>query len=184
MGPGMGPGHDDGVTRVGLRDASLCSLSPPKKMIQTTRDEVNACFSEIIQEVTQLQMKVLDFVEKEEAAALGKLGSSIRQSHNRLLKLERDSIWLRTLLTNQSDQQFLQVRPHPPHPHLCPRPCHDLHSPSTHRYTGSAQTLDKGISAWGCITLSIPLPQGASIAILSLHQHPWPLPPPQHSASP
>uniref|UniRef100_A0A9L0RXL6 E3 ubiquitin/ISG15 ligase TRIM25-like n=1 Tax=Equus caballus TaxID=9796 RepID=A0A9L0RXL6_HORSE len=81
------------------------------KMIQTTRDEVNACFSEIIQEVTQLQMKVLDFVEKEEAAALGKLGSSIRQSHNRLLKLERDSIWLRTLLTNQSDQQFLQVVP-------------------------------------------------------------------------
>ncbi|KAF3817275.1 hypothetical protein GH733_011675 [Mirounga leonina] len=81
------------------------------KLIQTTREEVNTCFSEIIQEVRQLQMKVLDFVEKEEATALGKLGSSIQQSHNRLLKLEGDSIWLRTLLANRSDQQFLQEFP-------------------------------------------------------------------------
>ncbi|XP_025715815.1 E3 ubiquitin-protein ligase TRIM65-like [Callorhinus ursinus] len=81
------------------------------KLIQTTREEVNTCFSEIIQEVRQLQMKVLDFVAKEEAAALGRLGSSIQQSHNRLLKLEEDSIWLCTLLTNRSDQQFLQEFP-------------------------------------------------------------------------
>ena len=93
----------------------------PQKLIQTTRDEVNACFSEIIQEVKQLQMKVLDFVEKEEADALGKLGSSIQQSHNRLLKLEGDSIWLRALLANRSDQQFLQASPRP-HSCLCPRP--------------------------------------------------------------
>ncbi|XP_008071542.1 E3 ubiquitin/ISG15 ligase TRIM25-like [Carlito syrichta] len=77
-------------------------------LIQTTRDEVNTCFSEIIQEVQQLQMKVLDFVEKEEAAALGKLGSSIQQSHNRLLKLEGDSVWLQNLLANRNDQEFLQ----------------------------------------------------------------------------
>ncbi|OWK14045.1 hypothetical protein Celaphus_00001648, partial [Cervus elaphus hippelaphus] len=76
------------------------------KLIQTTREEVNACFSEIIQEIKQMQMKVLDFVEKEEAAALGKLGGSIQQSHNRLLKLEGDSIWLRSLLANRSDQQL------------------------------------------------------------------------------
>ena len=82
-------------------------------MIQTTRDEVNACFSEIIQEIKQMQVKVLDFVEKEEATALGKLGGSIQQSHNRLLKLEGDSIWLRSLLANRSDQQFLQARPLP-----------------------------------------------------------------------
>lgn len=103
-------------------------------MIQTTRDEVNTCFSEIIQEVKQLQMKVLDFVEKEEAAALGKLGSSIQQSHNRLLKLEGDSIWLRTLLANRSDQQFLQARP--THPFQGPRaliePLLPLH-PQTHQ---------------------------------------------------
>nr|KAF6457223.1 hypothetical protein HJG63_011745 [Rousettus aegyptiacus] len=81
------------------------------KLIQATRNEVNSCFSEIMQEVKHLQMKVLDFVDKEEAAALGKLGSSIQQSHNRLLKLEGDSIWLRTLLANRSDQQFLQEFP-------------------------------------------------------------------------
>ncbi|XP_039082499.1 E3 ubiquitin/ISG15 ligase TRIM25-like isoform X3 [Hyaena hyaena] len=92
------------------------------KLIQTTRDEVNACFSEIIQEVKQLQMKVLDFVEKEEAAALGKLGSSIQQSHNRLLKLEGDSIWLRTLLANKSDQQFLQEFPRLKHFPACSEP--------------------------------------------------------------
>ncbi|XP_040312296.1 E3 ubiquitin/ISG15 ligase TRIM25-like isoform X6 [Herpailurus yagouaroundi] len=89
------------------------------KLIQTTHDEVNACFSEIIQEVRQLQMKVLDFVEKEEAAALGKLGSSIQQSHNRLLKLEGDSIWLRALLANRSDQQFLQEFPRLKHFPTC-----------------------------------------------------------------
>lgn len=63
-----------------------------QKRIQTTGDAVNSCFSEIVQEIKQLQGKVLDFVEKEVAAALGKLGSSIQQSHNRLLKLEGDSI--------------------------------------------------------------------------------------------
>lgn len=93
-------------------------------------------------------MKVLDFVDKEEAAALGKLGSTIQQSHNRLLKLEGDNIWLHTLLTNQSDQQLLQARPHatptsalgavttstPPPPTDTP----DLPRP--------AQTWDSGIS--------------------------------------
>lgn len=64
----------------------------------------------------QLQIKVLDFVEKEEEAALQKLGNSIQQSHSRLLKLEGDSIWLHSLLTNRSDEQFLQART-PPHTH-------------------------------------------------------------------
>lgn len=108
---------------------SLNTPSPPhpQKLTQTTRDEVNTCFSEIIQEIKQLQMKVLDFVEKEEAAALGKLGSSIQQSHNRLLKLEGDSIWLRTLLSSRSDQQFLQARPRPTSPPPRPQACHNLH---------------------------------------------------------
>nr|XP_036267999.1 E3 ubiquitin-protein ligase TRIM47-like [Pipistrellus kuhlii] len=81
------------------------------KLIQTMRDEVHSCFSGIIREVRQLQGKVLDFLDKEEAAALEKLGSSIQQSHSWLLKLEADSSWLRTVLTNSSDQQFLQEFP-------------------------------------------------------------------------
>lgn len=106
----------------------------PQKLIQRMRDEIHSCFSGIIQEVRQLQMKVLDFVEKEEAAALEKLGSSIQQSHNWLLKLEADSIWLRTLLTNPSDQQFLQARPHPtsaPGPATTSTP--PTHTPSAFR---------------------------------------------------
>lgn len=83
----------------------------PQKLIQTMRDEVNTCFLEILHEIKQLQMKVLDFVEKEEATALGKLGNSIQQSHNRLLKLEGDSVWLHSLLANRNDEQFLQARP-------------------------------------------------------------------------
>lgn len=71
---------------------------------------MDTCFSEILHEIKQLQMKVLDFVEKEEAAALGKLGNSIQQSHNRLLKLEGDGVWLHSLLANRSDEQFLQAR--------------------------------------------------------------------------
>ncbi|XP_037597007.1 E3 ubiquitin/ISG15 ligase TRIM25-like [Cebus imitator] len=81
------------------------------KLIQTMRHEVNTCFSEIIQEVKRLQVRILDFMEKEEAAALEKLSSSIQQSHNRLQKLKGDSIWLHTLLINQSNQQFLQEFP-------------------------------------------------------------------------
>ncbi|EGV92363.1 Tripartite motif-containing protein 16 [Cricetulus griseus] len=61
------------------------------KLTQTMRDEVTNCFSEILHEIKQLQIKVLDFVEQEEVAALGKLGSSIQQSRSRLLKLEEDS---------------------------------------------------------------------------------------------
>ncbi|XP_004374458.1 E3 ubiquitin/ISG15 ligase TRIM25-like [Trichechus manatus latirostris] len=86
----------------------VASLS---KLTQKMRNEVNTCFSEIIQEIKQLQVKVLEFVEREEATALGKLGSSIQRSHSRLLELEEDSVRLRTLLTNQSDQQFLQEFP-------------------------------------------------------------------------
>uniref|UniRef100_A0A8C5K963 Tripartite motif-containing 80 n=1 Tax=Jaculus jaculus TaxID=51337 RepID=A0A8C5K963_JACJA len=85
------------------------------KLIQTMREEVNTSFSEIIHEVKQLQKKVLDFVQKEEAAALGKLRNSIQQSHSRLLKLEGDSVWLHSLLTNRSDEQFLQEFPRSKH---------------------------------------------------------------------
>lgn len=117
--PRQAPGQNTQGTRLQLLDTSRHSVHPTplQKLIQTTREEVNTCFSEIIQDVKKLQMKILDFVEKEEAGALGKLGSSIQQSHNRLLKLEGDSIWLRTLLANRSDQQFLQVSPPP-----APRP--------------------------------------------------------------
>ncbi|XP_040845369.1 E3 ubiquitin/ISG15 ligase TRIM25-like [Ochotona curzoniae] len=78
------------------------------KRIQKIRDEVNACFSGIIHEAQQLQAKLLDFIKKEEAVTLDKLTSSLQQSDSRLLKLEGDSIWLHTLLTNCSDEQFLQ----------------------------------------------------------------------------
>lgn len=75
------------------------------------QDEVNNCFPEILHENKQLQIKVLEFVEKEGAAALGKLDSSIQQLHNWLLTLEGDSVWLQSLLTNRSDKRFLQARP-------------------------------------------------------------------------
>ncbi|TKC53409.1 hypothetical protein EI555_014863, partial [Monodon monoceros] len=91
------------------------------KLIQTARDEVNACFSEIIQEVKQMQMKVLDFMEKEEAAALGKLGGSIQQSHNRLLKLEGGQ-HLAPHPARQPEPPAISAGKAPPYPHLCPTP--------------------------------------------------------------
>ncbi|KAM4844702.1 E3 ubiquitin-protein ligase TRIM65-like [Thomomys bottae] len=81
------------------------------KLVQTVRNEVNICFSDIIHEIKQLQVKVLDFVEREEAVALAKLDSSIQQNHSRLLKLEGDNVWLHSLLTNRNDEQFLQEFP-------------------------------------------------------------------------
>ncbi|XP_006886440.1 PREDICTED: E3 ubiquitin/ISG15 ligase TRIM25-like [Elephantulus edwardii] len=81
------------------------------KLIQNMRNEVNSCFSEIIQQIKQLHVKILEFLSKEEATVLGKLGTSIQQCHSRLLELEEDSVWLRNLLTNQSDQQFMQEIP-------------------------------------------------------------------------
>ncbi|XP_069849377.1 E3 ubiquitin-protein ligase TRIM65-like [Dipodomys merriami] len=81
------------------------------KLIQTVRDEVNICFSDIIHEIKQLQTKVLDFVEKEEAVTLRKLDRAIQQNHSRLMKLEGDSVWLHMLLDNRTDEQFLQEFP-------------------------------------------------------------------------
>lgn len=83
---------------------------------------MNACFSGIIHEAQQLQAKLLDFIKKEEAVTLDKLTSSLQQSDSRLLKLEGDSIWLHTLLTNCSDEQFLQARPAPAPPTPYPDP--------------------------------------------------------------
>uniref|UniRef100_A0A8B7TNU4 Tripartite motif-containing protein 65-like n=1 Tax=Castor canadensis TaxID=51338 RepID=A0A8B7TNU4_CASCN len=111
------------------------------KLIQTVRDEVNTCFSEIIQEVKQLQIKVLDFVEKEEAAALGKLDSSIQQSHNRLLKLEGDSVWLHTLLANRSDERFLQDFPRLKHFPDCVEPLMGTNCEETQSFLQLPETL-------------------------------------------
>jgi hypothetical protein len=145
-------------------------MPPSQKLIQTVRDEVNTCFSEIIQEVKQLQIKVLDFVEKEEAAALGKLDSSIQQSHNRLLKLEGDSVWLHTLLANRSDERFLQARP-------LSSPGSVLTSASLLPMYRCTQSLDKvisyGLGRGGVHHFVYSLPQGPQvIIILSSHQHP------------
>lgn len=134
-------------------------------MIQTMRDEVHSCFSGIIQEVKQLQTKVLDFVEKEEAAALEKLGSSIQQSHNWLLKLEADSIWLRTLLTNPSDQQFLQARPHPPLRLALPQP--PLLHPQTHLSVWGTSLVHSPASQVICSELT-PTPLASSTSAPSL----------------
>ncbi|XP_045382994.1 E3 ubiquitin/ISG15 ligase TRIM25-like [Lemur catta] len=113
------------------------------KLIQTARDEVNTCFSEISKDIKQLQIKVLDFVEKEEAAALEKLGSSIQQSHNRLLKLEGDSVWLHTLLSHRSDQQFLQEFPKLKQFPACMEPLMGIHCEETQSFLQLPETLAK-----------------------------------------
>lgn len=121
---------------------------------------MNTCFSDIVHEIKQLQMKVLDFVEKEKMDALGKLGSSIQQSHNRLLKLEGNSVWLHTLLTNRSDEQFLQARPH-----------HAL-TPSQPPWPTQAHTQTSRWSA--CMAQHSPIPflREPLATSLSPHQHP------------
>ncbi|XP_021032837.1 tripartite motif-containing protein 16-like [Mus caroli] len=113
------------------------------KLIQTMRDEVDTCFSEILHEIKQLQMKVLDFVEKEEAAALGKLGNSIQQSHNRLLKLEGDSVWLHSLLANRSDEQFLQEFPKLKHFPACVEPLLGTNCEETQSFLQLPETLSQ-----------------------------------------
>nr|XP_048307998.1 E3 ubiquitin/ISG15 ligase TRIM25-like isoform X2 [Myodes glareolus] len=112
-----------------------------RKLIQTMRDEVNNCFSEILHEIKQLQIKVLEFVEKEEAAALGKLGNSIQQSHNRFLSLEGDSLWLQSLLTNRSDEQFLQEFPRLKHYSACVEPLMGTSYEETHCFLQLPETL-------------------------------------------
>ncbi|XP_052613995.1 E3 ubiquitin/ISG15 ligase TRIM25-like [Peromyscus californicus insignis] len=111
------------------------------KLIQTVRDEVNNCFSEILHEIKQLQIKVLDFVEKEEATALRKLGNSIQQSHSRLLKLEGDSVWLQSLLTNRSDEQFLQDFPRLKHIPACMEPLMGANCEETQSFLQLPETL-------------------------------------------
>ncbi|EHB10790.1 hypothetical protein GW7_04483 [Heterocephalus glaber] len=96
----------------------LLSRHQHQKLIQTARGKVNACFPEIIHEIKQLQTKVLDFVAKEKMAAMGKRGSSIQLSHNRLLKQEGEFPMLQNLPaciepligTNcEETQSFLQL---------------------------------------------------------------------------
>uniref|UniRef100_A0A8C4YLA1 E3 ubiquitin/ISG15 ligase TRIM25-like n=1 Tax=Gopherus evgoodei TaxID=1825980 RepID=A0A8C4YLA1_9SAUR len=73
----------------------------------------------------------MDFLDKEERAALVQLGNSIQQKQGKLADLNRQNLWLTDLLDNASDQQFLQVEFTPPpcdhsklHPSVWPgRPC-------------------------------------------------------------
>ncbi|KAM5273351.1 E3 ubiquitin-protein ligase TRIM47-like [Ctenodactylus gundi] len=111
------------------------------KLIHTIRDEVNTCFSEVVHEIKQLQTKVLDFVEKEEMAALQQLGSAIQQSHNRLLQLEGDSVWLHGLLMNRSDEQFLQEFPMLKRLPDCMEPLMGAHCEETQSFLQLPETL-------------------------------------------
>ncbi|XP_055994384.1 E3 ubiquitin/ISG15 ligase TRIM25-like [Sorex fumeus] len=81
------------------------------KLVRMAREEVNSCFLDIIQEVKELQLRVLDFLEQEKLESLGQLDSSIQQSRNRLRQLEEDSRGLRALLGHPSNHEFLQAFP-------------------------------------------------------------------------
>uniref|UniRef100_A0A8C3J147 E3 ubiquitin/ISG15 ligase TRIM25-like n=1 Tax=Chrysemys picta bellii TaxID=8478 RepID=A0A8C3J147_CHRPI len=102
----------------------VCVL-PTQKVVKNSRDEVNQSFAEIIKEIKRMQVKVLEFLDKEERAALVQLGNSIQQKQGKLADLNKQNLWLTDLLDNASDQQFLQVEFTPPpcdHSKL-PPPC-------------------------------------------------------------
>uniref|UniRef100_A0A452ITS7 B30.2/SPRY domain-containing protein n=1 Tax=Gopherus agassizii TaxID=38772 RepID=A0A452ITS7_9SAUR len=115
---------------VSMNCVCVCVL-PTQKVVKNSRDEVNQSFAEIIKEIKRMQVKVLEFLDKEERAALVQLGNSIQQKQGKLADLNRQNLWLTDLLDNASDQQFLQVEFTPPpcdhsnlHPSVWPgRPC-------------------------------------------------------------
>ncbi|KAM9119126.1 E3 ubiquitin/ISG15 ligase TRIM25-like [Pangshura tecta] len=78
------------------------------KVVKNSRDEVNQSFAEIIKEIKRMQVKVLEFFDKEERAALVQLGNSIQQKQGKLADLNKQNLWLTDLLDNASDQQLLQ----------------------------------------------------------------------------
>uniref|UniRef100_A0A8C0GZR4 Uncharacterized protein n=1 Tax=Chelonoidis abingdonii TaxID=106734 RepID=A0A8C0GZR4_CHEAB len=108
----------------------VCVL-PTQKVVKNSRDEVNQSFAEIIKEIKRMQVKVLEFLDKEERAALVQLGNSIQQKQGKLADFNKQNLWLTDLLDNASDQQFLQVEFTPPpsdhsklHPSVWPsHPC-------------------------------------------------------------
>lgn len=80
-----------------------------QRVVKNARDEVNQTFAEIIKELKIMQVKVLEFLDKEEKAALVQMGNSIQQNQVKLADLWKQSLWMTGLLENTSDQQFVQV---------------------------------------------------------------------------
>uniref|UniRef100_A0A8C3RXY2 E3 ubiquitin/ISG15 ligase TRIM25-like n=1 Tax=Chelydra serpentina TaxID=8475 RepID=A0A8C3RXY2_CHESE len=112
--------------------------SQRSKVVKNSRDEVNQSFAEIIKEIKRMQVKVLEFLDKEERAALVHLGNSIQQKQGKLADLNKQNLWLTDLLDNASDQQFLQVEFSPPpcdhsklHPSIRPDYCNLNFDPNT-----------------------------------------------------
>uniref|UniRef100_A0A8D0EEA8 Uncharacterized protein n=1 Tax=Salvator merianae TaxID=96440 RepID=A0A8D0EEA8_SALMN len=72
-------------------------------------DEVNRAFAEVMKEIKRLQTKVMDFIDQEERSALVGMGNSIQHRQNQLTDLQKQNLWLATLMDDPSDHQFLQV---------------------------------------------------------------------------
>uniref|UniRef100_A0A674JG65 E3 ubiquitin/ISG15 ligase TRIM25-like n=1 Tax=Terrapene triunguis TaxID=2587831 RepID=A0A674JG65_9SAUR len=107
---------------------------------------------DIIKEIKRMQVKVLEFLDKEERAALVQLGNSIQQKQGKLADLNKQNLWLTDLLDNASDQQFLQVEFTPPpcdhsklHPPVWPGcPCvRDLPHCSLPFWSGNGTRLSR-----------------------------------------
>uniref|UniRef100_A0A8D0EEG1 Uncharacterized protein n=1 Tax=Salvator merianae TaxID=96440 RepID=A0A8D0EEG1_SALMN len=81
------------------------------KVVKTARDEVNRAFAEVMKEIKRLQTKVMDFIDQEERSALVGMGNSIQHRQNQLTDLQKQNLWLATLMDDPSDHQFLQDFP-------------------------------------------------------------------------
>uniref|UniRef100_A0A670JE76 E3 ubiquitin/ISG15 ligase TRIM25-like n=1 Tax=Podarcis muralis TaxID=64176 RepID=A0A670JE76_PODMU len=81
------------------------------KVVKTARDEVNRAFAEAMKELKRLQNKVMDFIDEEERSALVGMGNSIQHSQEQLIDLQKQNYWLRGLMEDPSDHQFLQDFP-------------------------------------------------------------------------
>uniref|UniRef100_A0A8D0EEZ9 Uncharacterized protein n=1 Tax=Salvator merianae TaxID=96440 RepID=A0A8D0EEZ9_SALMN len=84
-------------------------LPTASDIVKTARDEVNRAFAEVMKEIKRLQTKVMDFIDQEERSALVGMGNSIQHRQNQLTDLQKQNLWLATLMDDPSDHQFLQV---------------------------------------------------------------------------
>ncbi|KYO31133.1 monocarboxylate transporter 6 isoform D [Alligator mississippiensis] len=111
------------------------------RVVKNARDEVNQTFAEIIKELKIMQVKVLEFLDKEEKAALVQMGNSIQQNQVKLADLWKQSLWMTGLLENTSDQQFVQEFPKLKQLGACPERVVSLKCEESSSFIGVKQML-------------------------------------------
>ncbi|XP_030064487.1 E3 ubiquitin/ISG15 ligase TRIM25-like [Microcaecilia unicolor] len=117
------------------------SMASIKRLVQNVKNEVRFNFEELMQDLVQLQEKVMNFLEHEEWAAVARLGDCCQQREFKIIELQQRHMQLNSCMGESSDLRFLQDFQTLKRQVLSAQPLVSLRCDESASFTGFSETL-------------------------------------------